>query len=232
MIFTPVNRVTTSQAVADQLIGLVRQGILKPGDKLPSERDLSEQLNVGRSSIREALQSLAMLNIIEIMPGYGAVVKEPQSSDVLRADVLGFLIGDSMARELLEAREMIEPASVRLACLRATSEDLERLKVLLDTHETTLTDGKPINEISARFHILLAEASHNQVVVRFMESILELLMQRGRKAELIPGYAAQELAEHRAIFQLVAERNADAAAEMLLRHIVHSAATYDMKGES
>lgn len=231
MTFTPVNRITTSQSVADQILDLLRQGVFKPGDKLPSERELMEKLNVGRSSIREALQSLAMLNVIEIMPGYGTFVKEPQPGEILRADVIGFLIGNSMARELLEAREMIEPASVRLACLRGTTEDFARIEALLNAHADALAANQPTNEISARFHVVLAEAAHNQVVVRFMESILELLMQRGRKVEHIPEYATQELEEHRAIFRLVHERDADRAAEALLRHIVHSAATYDTTGD-
>lgn len=232
MNFTPVNRITTSQSITDQILDMLRQGVLKPGDKLPSERELMERLNVGRSSIREALQSLAMLNVIEIMPGYGTFVKEPQPGEVLRADVIGLLIGNSMARELLEAREMIEPAIVRLACLRATTDDFTRIEALLDEHAKALAEGKPISEISARFHVMLAEASHNQVVVRFMESILELLMQRGRKADHMLGYMAQELEEHRAIFQLVRERDADQAAEALMRHMVHSAATYDTTGDT
>lgn len=227
MPFVPVNRQTTSQNVADQILDLLRQGELKPGSKLPSERELTEMLDVGRSSVREALQSLAMLNIIEILPGYGTFVKEPVTSDLLRADVIGFLIGNTMARELLEAREMIEPASVRLACLRATEKDLAKIDDVLTIHAAALQKGQSTTEISARFHLSLAEASHNHVVIRFMESILELLMQRGRRVALTPEYALQELDEHRAIAALVRDRDADQASEALLRHIVHSAATYD-----
>jgi len=233
MPLVPVTRITTAQNVADQIIEMLRSGELVAGDKLPSERELMEMLDVGRSSIREALQSLAMLNMIEIIPGVGTVVKEPDTSELLRADVIGFLIRESMARELLEAREMIEPASVRLACLRATDSDLQEIDGLLDRHAALLAAEQPTNEISARFHIRLAEAAHNHVVIRFMESILELLMQRARKAEHTTAYAAyavQELQEHRAIFERVRDRDADQAAELLLRHIVHSAATYDATG--
>lgn len=233
MPLVPVVRVTTAQNVADQILDMVRNGELVPGDKLPSERELMEMLNVGRSSVREALQSLAMLNIIEIIPGSGTVIKEPSTGELLRADVIGFLIRESMARELLEAREMIEPSSVRLACLRATDEDIRSIQALLESHAAALEAKQPTNEISAQFHILLAKASHNRVVIRFMESILELLMQRAHRAEHTPAYAAflvQEYEEHRAIFERVQERDADQAAELLLRHIVHSAATYDATG--
>lgn len=230
MPFAPISRVTTSQSVTDQIFDLLRQGELKAGDKLPSERELTEMLDVGRSSVREALQSLAMLNVIEIIPGHGTFIKEPDTSELLRADVIGFLINDSMARELLEAREMIEPSSVRLACLRATEDDFAQIGSLLEQHRAALENGDPTNEVSAQFHIALAEASHNRVVIRFMESILELLTRRGRKVEQIPEYARQELEEHRAIFECVRDRDADQANALLLRHIVHSAAAYDATG--
>jgi len=186
-----------------------------------------EKLGVGRSSIREALQILAALNVITIVPGLGTFVREPQTADILRADLLGFMIGNTMAHELLEAREMIEPASVRLACIRGTDEDFAEIEALLTSHEAALHAHEPINEHAAKFHILLARASHNRVVISFMESILELLMQRGRKIEIIPNYAYQEFEEHCAIFQIVRERDADRAEEMLFQHIIRSAATYD-----
>jgi GntR family transcriptional repressor for pyruvate dehydrogenase complex len=225
--FTPITRTTAAQSIADQILEMIHAGVLKPNDKLPSERELMEKLHVGRSSVREAIQILATLNVISVIPGYGTIVKEPQPGDILRAEVLGRLIGNTMARELLEAREMIEPASVRLACLRSTDEDLARLDSLLADHAQALAEGKPINEYAARFHVLLAEASHNRVVVQFMESILDLLMSRGRKIEKIPDFLQQELDEHRAILEVVRERDSERAAEMMLRHIVRFAVTYD-----
>ncbi len=227
MDLTPISRTTAAQLVADQLLEMIRLGFLKSGDKLPSERELMERLAVGRSSIREALQILATLNVVEVVPGQGTFVKQPQPADILRADVIGILIGNTMAQELLEAREMIEPASIRLACLRGTDDDFKRIDELLAAHARALAEGQPINEFAARFHVLLAEASHNRVVVRFMESILELLMQRGRKIQHIPGYAQEELNDHKALLALVRLRDADRACDALLQHIVRSAATYD-----
>ncbi len=187
-----------------------------------------EIMDVGRSSVREALQSLAMLNIIEIIPGYGTRVKAPQTADILRADVIGLLLTNSVSRELLEAREMIETAAIRLACLRATDDDFAQIEALLQEHASALQSGQPVNAISARFHGLLAQAAHNEVVLRFMESLVELLTQRGQKIEYLPGFAAEELAQHRAIFERVRARDADGAAETLLEHLVHSAAAYDV----
>ncbi len=224
---SPITRTTAAQAVADQLLAMIRSGALQPGDRFPPERELMERLGVGRSSVREALQILSAVNVISSVPGAGTFVKEPQADEVLRADLIGFLIGDAMARHLLEAREMIEPDAARLAAVRGTEEDHVALETLLQAHERALKAGEPINEFAARFHVALAAAAHNQVLQKFMESILELLMKRGRKIERIPDYAKQELREHREIFDLVRRRDADGAAEYLRNHIRRSAVTYD-----
>ena len=91
---------------------------------------------------------------------------------------------------------MIEPPTARLACIRATEGDLNSIAKLLEDHKRALEASDPVNEHAAKFHVLVARASHNHIVASFMESIIGLLMERGRKVGRIPGYATQELAEH------------------------------------
>jgi GntR family transcriptional repressor for pyruvate dehydrogenase complex len=229
-LLVPIVRVTTSQAAADKILDLIRRGLFKSGDQLPSEKEFGEQLGVGRSTVREALQILATLNVVQASPGQGTFVKEPTTADMLRTDVIGFLIQNSMALELLEAREMIEPTLVRLACLRGTEADFDRIERLLREHESALRRDQSVSEYAARFHILLAEAAHNRVALIFMSSILELLMSRGRQLDAIPGYKRRELQEHRELLRLVRSRDAERAAAFLLQHIVDSAATYARDG--
>ncbi|MFO1058242.1 MAG: FadR/GntR family transcriptional regulator [Dongiaceae bacterium] len=224
---TPVVKVTTAQAVARKLLDMIRDGVLKPGDQLPTEKELIERLGVGRSTVREALQILATINIVEATAGAGTFVRAPTPAGLFRPDLMGVLIGNRMAMELLEAREMIEPHCVRLAALRGTEEDYARIDRLLDAHEAAHRQGRPASELAARFHVMLAEASHNRVAVTFMTSILETLMQRGRKLDAVPGYQRREIDEHRAILAVVRSRDPDRAAQAILRHIVESAATYD-----
>jgi DNA-binding FadR family transcriptional regulator len=224
----PVTKVTTAQTVAERLLQMIRRGIWTAGDRLPTEKELCERLAVGRSTVREALQILATLNVVQPMPGQGTFIKTPSTADVLRADLIGFLIGKPVALELLEAREMIEPTVARLACLRGTAEDFARIDTLLDQHAAAHAAGRPVSEYAAGFHVMLAEAAHNRVAVIFMTSILELLIQRGRRFDHDPGYQAREIDEHRALLAVIRSGDADRSAEMLLRHIVDSAATYDI----
>ena len=227
MDLTPVVKMTAAQTVARRLLDMIRQGALAPGDQLPTEKELIEKLGVGRSTIREALQILSTVNVIEATAGAGTFVKQPTPADMFRPELMGFLIGNRMALELLEAREMIEPNCVRLAALRGTPEDFSRIDRLLDAHEKAHRQGRPVSEHAAKFHVLLAEASHNRVAVTFMSSILEILMRRGRKFDDLPDYQRREIDEHREILAVVRRRDPARAVEAILRHIVQSAATYD-----
>ena len=231
MDLTPFVKTTAAQYVARSILDLIRQGVWKAGDQLPAEKELMDRLAVGRSTVREALQVLSTLNVVQATAGHGTFVKAPTSADLFRPDLMAFLIGNSVALELLEAREMIEPQCVRLACIRGSEADFDKVEQVLEAHENAHEKGLPVGDSAARFHVLLAEASGNQVAASFMRSILDVLMRRGRRIDHVPFYRKQELEEHRAIFEIVKERDPDRAAEAMLHHIVESAKTYDAGGD-
>lgn len=210
-----------------QLLDLLRQGEWPPGSQLPTEKELTERLGVGRSTVREALQVLATLSVVQPVPGQGTFVRRPELAEVLRPELVGFLLSNESSMALLEAREMIEPALIRLACLRATEDDLTNIEALLDEHASELEAGRSVSGHAARFHVVLAAAGHNPVAASFMAGILELLTARGRQLDGMPDYLSNELAEHRALLAAVRARDPDHAADLLLRHIVESAITYD-----
>ena len=222
-----MQRVTAAQAVADRLLAMIRGGSLRPGDQLPTERELADRLAVGRSSVREAMQVLATLNLVEARPGAGTFVRRPRFADFVTPETLSLLALNTRALELLEAREMIEPPTARLAAMRGTEEDFAVIERLLDQHERAMEAGLPVTEHAARFHVLVAEASHNRIATTFMELILGVLTARGRRIDGNRIYALQDLTEHRAILAVLRERDAERAAENMLDHIVRSAATYD-----
>lgn len=227
-------KTTSAQQVAQQLLALIRQGALKPGDKLPSERQLMESLGIGRSSVREGLQILATLNVIHSTPGQGTFVRVPRAEDALRIEQVGPLINNITALDLLEARKVIEPQAVRFACLRASEAELQPIEALLSQHRSALDRNRPTGEFAARFHVLLAEASRNSVFSTLMSSILGLLRARGDCRPLAGDLGELELAEHREILRLIRAREPDAATHYVTGHIVRWAAYYDVvpKGEA
>ena len=226
--FETVRKSSASRLVAEQILDSIRVGTLKSGDQIPIEKELMQQFGVGRSTVREGLQILSALNLIESRPGAGTFVRVPNPSEQLKPELMGALIANSPALELLEARQMIEPTAVRLACIRATKSELDRLDALVDEHAKLLSDGKPVHEHAARFHVLLAACSHNQIAVQFMSSIMGLLKVRGRKIDSIPGFAEEEIVEHRALVRHVRSGKPDAAAAAMTAHIIRSAQTYDV----
>jgi DNA-binding FadR family transcriptional regulator len=226
-LLKPITRRTNAQIAVEELFRLIRDGVWRVGDQLPPEKELASQLGVGRSTIREALQNLSAINVIESSAGLRTVIKSPTPGEIFRTDVVSFLIGDRAAAELLEARAMIEPDCARLAAIRATDEDFAGVAAILERHRAALSTGAPVHELGAAFHLEITRCAKNRVAESFMHSILDLLMERGKRVDTIPHARARELADHEALLALLRRRDPDAARQAMLDHIVSWADTYD-----
>lgn len=225
--FSPAARTTLATSVLDQLLDQMRRGMLKPGDRLPPERTLMEQFGVGRSTVREALQSLARMNLIESRPGAGTVVKAADIATYLRPDIFAVLLGTGTASDMLEAREIIEVAIADLAAQRATAEDLAAIDSVLNRATQALERHEPTTDLSIAFHMTLAEAAHNSVVSTFMHSIYELLRVRSRRALELPSFLRWEIESHRELYELIKAKNSAAARQAMRDHLRHSAEELD-----
>lgn len=226
MELKPVVKITTAQTVVNQMIDMIRSGRWKVGDRLPSEKQLVEMLGVGRSTVREALQSLAAVNIVESSAGQRTLIKSPTPTEIFRSDLLGLLINTNTARELLEVRAMIEPDCARLAALRGTEAEFDEIAGLLERHERDYRTGAPVARYGAEFHVAIARTARNRVAESFMESILGMLVERGNRAGSLEGAYAREIAEHKVLFALIRSRQAVAAFQAMRDHIIDWAETY------
>ncbi|GAB3625271.1 Pyruvate dehydrogenase complex repressor [Pandoraea terrae] len=233
---TPPPRLRLSDMVYEQLETMIVEGRLAPGSALPSERDLAQQMGVSRPSLREALLRLESRGVIVGRAGGGYLVAN--ASQPLLAEPLSQLMSrhSKTVDDVLEMREVLEAKAVELAAARATSEDIARLRQVLEALEAAFAagqDGRDGNagksllthmpELDAQFHLALAEATHNLVLVHLMHAIFELL--RGSVADnyqAIVGHGAdlEELIDqHRRIFNAVATRDACAATRHLQDHL-------------
>jgi len=213
-----VPRSTVAQSVAEQLLNEVREKRLAPGTKLPSERRLMEALGVGRSSIREAVNGLATLGVIEVRHGQGAFVVDPEAGLTPPRTIAAGLAG-GVTKELFEARRLVEIETARLAASRRTDSDLEEILRALEDHERAIEDGSPAVEPSVRFHVEVAEAAHNEVLVGFVRSFAALLGERGPILEEIPGYREWEIEQHRSVYLPIGEGDPDLAAQRMQDHL-------------
>ena len=205
------------ETVAEQVVGEIRRRGLAPGTRMPSERELTAALGVGRSTVREALNGLAMLGAIEIRHGQGAFVA--QRPDQVSAPEITAALAKGVTRDLLEARAPVETEIARLAAVRRTAADLREIEAVLGRHEKALQAHRPGVRHSVRFHVVLAQAAHNEVLAGFVASFAKLLAERGPTLEEIPGYRDWELAEHRGLYEAVRDGDVVLAAERMRAHL-------------
>ncbi len=144
-----VARDVLPERIAARLLSLIAERKLRPGDKLPSERDLAATMQVSRPSLREALRALAMLNIVEIRQGSGTYVSSLKPEVLIEHLDFVFALDDSTFAELLEARQMLEPGLAAAAATRATDEELARLRACVSRAAAhvddpeVFSDGRP-----------------------------------------------------------------------------------------
>jgi len=223
-------RVRRSELVAQQIIDLIREERLRPGDVLPTETVLMERMQVGRSSVREALRGLAVLGIVAIRQGHGTFVQSPvplNGPDAFSTDTISAALARGLTDELLEAREIIEVRMAGLAAQRATPEDLRELEELIGTTREAHAHKRPSFLLSAQFHLGIARASHNDVIEGFVASYVPVMAQHGTVIERLPGYVEWEIKEHDGIRMAIAAHDTRLAATRMRDHLKNMTIHYE-----
>lgn len=200
----------------------ILSGRLKPGDRLPAERELSLQLGVGRPLLREAMRSLAMLGLLEIRHGSGAFVGRAKLG--MLSDFFTFCLAQeqNVLDDVMQARIAIECQAIRLACERATDNDIGRFGRCLTTLMDTLHDPERGAEADYQFHVALVEASHSQSLITLYRAISDLLkrshVERRRVTYKAKAVIDDLVESHRQVFLAVVEGDAEAAEKRLREH--------------
>jgi GntR family transcriptional repressor for pyruvate dehydrogenase complex len=220
MTYTTVKRNSTAELVMMQILKSIESGQLTPGDKLPTEHQLSEMFGVGRSTVREATAILSMLGYLQSFQGKGCFVRE--DLDPVKAS--GFSLDHIQAAthifDLVEVREILECNAVRLAARRADSDDMARIKAALAAMQNTSGDLKRFTEHDFDFHIALAQASGNRMILEMMRHIVEKVHQeydRFRPHALFRRDEAIATAER--IVDAVSQGEGEAAARSMAAHL-------------
>jgi len=214
-----------ADVVAKEIEQRVLEGRLKPGDRLPSERDLSVQLGVSRASLREAIHKLAARGLLESRQGGGTFVTDRLDSSF--GNPWEQILRDHPAvhEDMLEFRHMMEARAAECAALRATVADRERVRQCLALLEQAFA-GNDLDvqvDTDLAFHQAIAEASHNVIVGHLTASLLRLMRDNLRRnlSELMQVPAAKEqlLDQHRAVWRAIEQGDAAKALEAATDHI-------------
>jgi GntR family transcriptional repressor for pyruvate dehydrogenase complex len=219
-------RESLSTQTLDQLIGWLKDGTFKAGGKLPSQNELVEYFGVSRTGIREALQMMAVLNLIEIKPGLGCFVKRVSPEYIIHADVLSIRLDKESVMEVIEARKLVESGIAALAAERALPEDYWRMEDVLIAIDRSIQKNESIAVISTEFHCALAEASHNAVLAKLVRSFTQLMAKAGQlledSIEDLGKFKRHELKSHQELFHVIKQRDPEKSRKAMIDHITYS----------
>ncbi len=217
-----VPRQRLAHVVADLLVARIREGGLAPATKLPSERELMRQLHVGRSTVREALNGLALIGVVEIRHGQGVYVAKPVEPE---PEALDAALSRGVTRELLEARLLVEVEMAGLAAERATPDDVRDTESALASYERVLRSGGSTVRAGARFHLRLLEAAHNDVLLGFVRRYTNHFIEhaeRGQALERRSRAGDADYVSHRELFDAIRLREPDLARARMRVHLEQS----------
>ncbi|MDB5827958.1 MAG: FadR family transcriptional regulator [Variovorax sp.] len=214
---------TGTGSVIAGILAYLQDRRLQPGDRLPSERDLAERLAVGRNAVREALATLVTLRIVESRPNSGIylrhVARESSFEALVMLTDMGGTPTPTEVAETMEVRAHLEVLAVGLACKRRTDTDLERMEAVLRQTREVLAEGGNIAVADTEFHIALADATHNAVLVRVLNAFYRFT---GRRREVMFEDAAQgkaSLRDHQRLYDHIRNRDPAKGQLLILRHM-------------
>jgi len=217
-MLSPVKSTKVYEMVMEQIKDLVKKGELKSGDRLPSERELCEKLEVSRASIREALKALQMLGLIETKHGEGNFINENFENSLLEPLSTVFLLLGSKSESVLELRKIIEPETAVIAAKNITNEQLIELKEIMEELNNT-SDAEACASLDKRFHYKIAQASGNHLISTIMFSVSSLIEKYIKNSRINTLNKTLVKTQHEEIYRALETHNGIAAATAVKKHL-------------
>ncbi|MBE2939914.1 FadR/GntR family transcriptional regulator [Anoxybacillus sp. FSL W8-0382] len=214
------------EEVAEAILHMIQTGQLKPGDKLDSVQQLAENFQVGRAAIREALTALRAMGLIEMKQGEGTYVREFDPAMLSFPISAALLMNKEDVAHLLEVRKLLEVGAAGLAALKRTEEDLRAMQSALAQMREVIGDEELGEKADFLFHMAIAEATKNPLLVSLMNNVSGMMMETMRETRRIWLFAKQTtteqlLEDHIAIFEAIREQNIELAQERMKDHLGH-----------
>ena len=216
---SPVERNSLADQVAKKILDLVRTGNLKPGDQLPTERDLAQMLQVSRPSVREAMRGLQILGVVKTRQGGGACISSLDAADLLGPLQFLITLNAQNVDALYESRVLIDGGIARMAAVRLSDQDIERLNAIVMVQRNLLNDPLGFRVSDLEFHRTIMEASGNPFLVRVSHSLYVLGMEYRRMATETLGVIQRSVADHEMIVAAFAARDPGAAEKAMQVHM-------------
>jgi GntR family transcriptional repressor for pyruvate dehydrogenase complex len=222
-LFSPIKMERVADKIAAQLKKAIADGKLRVGDRLPPERDLAEQMGVSRPSVREAIQQLELIGLLESVQGGGTVVKSLTEKEFQTPMEILLAEDKQKVIELTEVRGGMESWAARQAARNRTEDELARIQVCLEEMERDLKRGRIRAEVDVKFHTEIVAASHNTIFLHMMQSIYNLIIYSIRlyRERVFLTRQDQETLyhHHQEVFKAIQDRDPDAAEAAMGEHL-------------
>ena len=217
----PILRESVAEKVVQRVLGLVKAGNLKPGDKLPSEKELMVIFSVSRPTLREALRALSILGVTTTRKGDGSYVSELKAKDLLRPLEFFVSIEENSLDDIFECRQLLECEMVRKADLKVTDAEIAEFQSLINIQKREVEDPLAFRISDQQFHELLATVSGNPVLARVADGMYNMGMEARRRATDIDGVIAQSIEDHQKIVDALRQHDPDRAAKAMNIHLTN-----------
>lgn len=220
----PMYRTVKASRLYEQIVQQVEdsilQGQLKPGDQLPAERDLAQRFGVSRTAVREAVKALCEKGLVEAQSGRGTFVTKPSSQAMWQSlDLMVRINKREGSAHLAELRAVLEPEIAALASPRIEEQLLSTMRETVATMDRSLHDPEAYIEADLDFHLALAEAAGNPLILSLLDSIVGLLREQRGRIFKVDGGPERGQFHHKRILAAIERRDPDAARDAMRAHL-------------
>lgn len=219
-IYKTVRTTRLYEQIVQQIEESVLKGLLKPGDQLPAERDLAQMFGVSRTAVREAVKALREKNLVEAQPGRGTFITSGTRQTMRQS--FGLMIGAGHpegTNQLSEVRGIFEPEIAALAATRIGESHLAMMREALAMMDRSLKDPEVFIEADLDFHLALAEAADNPIILTLIDSIVGLLREQRLEIFGVEGGPERGQYHHKRILEAVERQDAEAARQAMRSHL-------------
>lgn len=219
----PLNRESIPSLIIERITELIISKKLKPGDQLPTELELAQQLGVGRNSLREAIKILSYLGVVEIRRGIGTFIAESMSTSVMNPLIMALIIEQKTSKEIIELRLLIDTAAAEIVIQKASDGDINRIE---DVNNQLRKEAgkKPVNsrklkDLDIRFHETLLELTNNNLLSKIGKSIYTLFLASIEKT--VAADPIRAVKNHQLVIDAIKKRD-----KLLLRKIMNQSLSF------
>lgn len=218
-MFSPLKRSRVYEEIVTNIRHMMDNGRLRPGDRLPSERELSAAFKVSRPSVREALKTLEHQGHLDIRQGEGTFIATRSIDKFIEPLAAAILTEKEYQVQILEMRRLVEPEIAFLAAKRATREEMSRMETTLLLQKERVSKGETGAELDKIFHYIIAQAAKNKILMQIIDTATDLFSENRRKYLQIAGRPTKSIRHHKEILGAIMTRDGLLASSIMNEHL-------------